>query len=148
MEKDKNSNATQSELGLQVVPQTEEVEIIFTVSDGLYSDLPTAEEHYTNEIKSETKELRKLQVLMTAAAFLQAYQIVEGVRDENLGAILPIAIVAILMVYVRNKSMVPTKEKRDISKIKLQLIQDYVHTLPGEKINQPDENASFYPDSK
>ena len=134
MEKDKYDTNTRSELGLQVLPQEEGVEIIFTASDGYFSDLPAAEKYIADEIKTETKELRKLQTLMAATAALQAYQIVEGIREENPGVILPIAIVALLMVYVRNKSMIPTKEKRDISRLKLGLIQDYKNNLPDEKI--------------
>lgn len=149
MEKDKESGLISAELGLQILPHQDGQEIIFTVSDGTFTDLSAAENHYIQEIKSETKELRKLQALMTAATFLQAYQIIEGIRDENPGAILPIAIVAVLMVYVRNKSMIPTKEKRHISKIKLGLIQDYEQGLAdGENDQSSDENTSFFQTSK
>jgi hypothetical protein len=136
MDKENSGQSTRSELGLQVVPRNENLEIIFTASDGEFSDLSTAEKHYMDEIKAETKELRKLQTLMTAAALVQAYQIVAGVRDENPGVILPIAAVAILMVYVRNKSMVPTREKIDISKIKLGLIQDHEETPYPNRLNK------------
>ncbi len=134
METDKRTDISKTELGLQVTPHSEGIEIIFTASDGEFSDIPAAEKYYIDEINSETKELRKLQAIMGFATAFQAYQVIEGVRNENVGVIIPMAVVALLMVYVRNKSMVPTKEKRDISRIKLDLIQGYKNTTPGEEI--------------
>ncbi len=133
MERGKFDASRPSELGLQIVPQADGIEVVFTVSDGDFADLSEAKSYFEDEIDSETVELRKLQLLMGLAGLFQGYQIYNGIRDDNPGAILPIAVVAVLMFYVRNKSMRPTIEKRNVAKKKLGLLEDYESSLSIEE---------------
>jgi hypothetical protein len=59
MEKECASDPRNSHLGLQIIPNQEEVEIVFTVTDGTFADIPDAEDYFQEQIFQETKELRK-----------------------------------------------------------------------------------------
>jgi hypothetical protein len=125
-----------SNLGLQVITHEDGmIEPIFTVSDGVFEDLTKTEEFYKDLIDEQSKELKKLYSIMAFATAVQAYQIVEGIKDENPSVVLPIALVAILMVYIRNKSIEPTKEYRNITTKKLQLIKESVMIESTDELN-------------
>ena len=146
MGKERPNKTMESELGLEIIPTPEGIKLDFIVSDGKFSDLEDARTHYNSQIENETNEIKQLQAFMTVAAGFQVYGVYKGFTEDDSGIIWPMIGVALIMLYVRNKSINPLKMKREVSRKKLELVENYESLIPEDIDDiQSDEIYPIFP---
>lgn len=114
---------------IEIEPDENGIKVMYVIADGVFKDIPAAEEAYETLIKEKNKELTKLVALLIGAGGMQVYQISELLASRSIGNILIVSAIFWIMFYVRNKSMLPIREEKRVITEKLRLLLEYEQRL-------------------
>jgi hypothetical protein len=142
MGKDKDSSIYTSSPSIEIDVEDDGFRVTSIQSLGVFDSFKSIADHIDNELYDNVAEVAKLNTIMGLVALIQTGLITKSVQDAEKGdylGMIPVLIIAGLMMYIRNASLEPNKEKRAASWHKAQNFENYVTSLqtpveifPGE----------------